>query len=40
MTAATLIDPETSTSLELMRWTRGQFETAAEKGAFDENPRV
>ena len=40
MTAATLIDPETSTSLELMRWTREQFETAAGKGAFDENPRV
>ena len=40
MTAATLIDPDTSTPLELMRWTREQFEAAAEKGAFDENPRI
>ena len=40
MTAATLIDPETSTPLELMRWTREQFEAAAGGGAFDDNPRI
>ena len=40
MAAATFIDPETSTPLELMRWTREQFEAAVQKGAFDETPRV
>ena len=40
MTAATLIDPDTSTPLELMRWTREQFETAAAKGAFDDDASV
>ena len=40
MTAATLIDPETSTPVELMRWTRGLFEAAIASGAFDENSRI
>lgn len=40
MTAATLIDPETSCPIELMRWTREQFEAAAAKGAFDDDPRI
>ena len=40
MTAATLIDPETSSPIELMRWTREQFEAAAAKGAFDDDPRI
>ena len=40
MTASILIDPATSAPLELMRWTREQFEAAAEHGAFDADPRV
>ncbi len=40
MNTETLIDPETSTPLELMRWTREQFEEAVVKGAFDDNSRV